>query len=161
MTEKSMDHTIFAVKIEVDHGENVSCPEDFSPNKTFCNSDSPDYNWELCPLVNGNDGSIQFVFLKRSTNIKIPFLLTWLCILHGNMLQLVIELENYIYDHIWTGYSYYYDDNGPISLTLKIEELNCNPSFPFVKCILSELLSWVSYNRKMHLINHNNILLNR
>ena len=142
-----MEFATFAVKVEVDHGENISCAADSSPNKAFCNSDSPDYNWKLCPAVVNDDEDIQFFFSTASVNIEYYFL-TWLCLLHGNLLQFVIYCEWYIVTPtLFTGY--YYDDYDPIPLTLKIEELKCNPSFPFVKCVLSELLSWVSCNSEI------------
>ena len=141
-----MEYAILAVKVEVDRGENVSCAADSSPNKSFCNSDSPDYSWKLCPAVVNDDDNIRFRFSKALFNSE-NFFLTWLCLLHGNLLQFVLDYEGYIFFLTFKGY--YYDDYDPIPLTLKIEELNCNPSFPFVKCVLSELFSWVSYNRKI------------
>ena len=147
MSTAGMEFAFFAVNVEVDHGENISCAADSSPNKTFCNSDSPDYNWKLCPAVVSDDEDIQFIFSTTSVNFEYSFL-TWLCLLHGNLLQFVIDYEWYIVaPTLFKGY--YYDDYDLIPLTLKIEELNCNPSFPFVKCVLSELFSWVSYNCKI------------
>ena len=62
----------------------------------------------------------------------------------------IFELLEFMVTHDTVSESHYYDYDF-IPLTLKIEELNCNPSFPFVKCVLSELFSWVSYNCEMHL----------
>ena len=144
ITGKDMDYTTFAIKFEVDHGENVSCAADISPNKAFCNSDSADYIWKLCPL--DGDGNFQFVLFMASLNVQTPLLLLWLGSLHGNLLQLAMDMQEYIEEsHLSFTDGYYYDDFGLIYLTLKIEELNCNPSFSFVKCVLSELLSWVSH----------------
>ena len=137
----------FAVKVEVGHGENVSCAADSSPNKAFCNSDSPDYSWEICPAVFNDDESTQFTFFKTPINIE-DRLLVMQCLLHGNILQFVIYYEWYVFTHTFLE-GYYYDDYDLIPLTLKIEELKCNPSFPFVRCVLSELFSWVSYNQKI------------
>lgn len=161
ITEEGMDYTTFAIKFEVDHGENVSCAADISPNKAFCNFDLAENNWKLCPaVVNGDDGSIQFVFLKALSNSKLAFSLFWLSALHGNVLQFVIlELQDIIVTHeLIFLKDYYFDPASPISITLKIEELNCNPSYPFVKCVLSELLSWVSYNYKILLIFNSKML---
>ena len=156
-----MEVAFFAVKFEVDHGENVSCAADSSPNKSFCNSDSPDYSWKLCPAVVNDDDNIRFSFSKALFNFEFSFL-TWLYLLHGNLLQVVLDYEEYIAYPILIK-EYYYDDIDPIPLTLKIEELNCNPSFPFLRCVLSELLSWVSYNRKIasYIITIIHVFLNR
>ena len=162
ITEEGMDFTTFAIKFEVDHGENVSCAADISPDKAFCNFDLAENDWKLCPaVVNGDDGSIQFVFLKAYNNMKLAFSLLWLSALHGNVLQFVLlELQDIIVTRDLNMFlkSYYFDSASPISITLKIEELNCNPSYPFVKCVLSELLSWVSYNSKILLIFNSKML---
>ena len=65
-----MEFATFAVKVEVDHGENVSCAADSSPNKSFCNSDSPDYSWKLCPAVVNDDEDIQFTFLTLGAHAQ-------------------------------------------------------------------------------------------
>ena len=133
------------IQLEVVNGTNDSC-DGYGYNNdhwTFCNSNSTDYMWELCP--NYYMGTI---FSSQSFEaMQLEACLRWLFLLHG-----CITPTLYIYVKLFPndGHVPYYYHYFP----LRIKELKCNPPIELIKCVLLELLSWVSF--VVFGLNHSN-----
>ena len=156
----------FSVQLEVVNGTDLSSSCDSgpyyynnTPPVTFCPSNSSDYKWKLCnfPEKYGFD-SLEMTYKAQSLSkieselrkYQIDVAITWLSLLHGNVLStfyffvpgIYFDGNYYFYD--WIDYFYDWDNYYDTSLTLVMERLDCNPSLPMTQCALSELLSWVS-----------------
>ena len=67
-------------------------------------------------------------------NDRISRHIIWLSLVHGSITS-AFSIVNIINDEFnWPG---------DIPLTLRINQLKCNPSLLLTKCVLSELFSWV------------------
>ena len=63
--------------------------------------------------------------------------------LHGSLLAAFFPFLRFGYDSEYgTGGIDY--DRGSVSMNLTLERLDCNPPITLTKCVVSELLSWVS-----------------
>ena len=127
----------FGVKLELMNGTDVKCSDYPDRYTSFCHN-VPGSPWTLCnPPIDLTFSSQTLSNLQaeeQKQNVDNSIL--WLSFLHGNLLSLF---------QIWSGgtdYNWYESD---VLLTLRIGELDCNPSFNLTKCVLSELISWVSY----------------
>ena len=123
------------VILEVVNGTNKPCDGDLynqSHEKTF-NANSIDSSmWELCDW---EELSFEFVQAKNY-NFKIGSNIIWLSLVHGGITSL-FSVVNIIFNSELNSPRHFY-------LTLRINELKCNPSLLLTKCVLSELFSWVS-----------------
>ena len=127
----------FNVQLQLDvNGSNLSSCEsqqhyDFDFD-TFCPSNSTHNVWELCNIPDqyGNTLDMTYSSQTRSTMPEI----TYLSLLHGSLLAANTPW-------LWYGYDY---DRGSVSMNLTLERLDCNPPITLTKCVVSELLSWVS-----------------
>ena len=157
----------FSVQLEVVNGTDLSsrCGSHLSTN-TFCSSNSSDYKWKLCNTPEEYYGfdslkmtyttqspiKIQSEISKRESEREkhqIDVAISWLSLLHGNVLSTFYFVPDIYY--YFDGSDYFYDqsdydwgNNYDTSLTLVIERLDCNPPLYLTQCALSELLSWVS-----------------
>ena len=89
----------FVIQIEVTDGKNVSCSGDFSPSKAFCSLEFSDgiIKWKVCPYVS-DDESIHFIVLYTPIEDgELVIVLMWLSLLHGNLGQCLILLQNQYY----------------------------------------------------------------
>ena len=145
----------FNVQLEIVNGTNLSntCDNDhyYDPSDTFCPSNSSAYHWKLCYLPDkyGYNNILQLTFISQTLTkreaerkkINTDAAISWLSLLHGNALSSVFPRIIY-YPHIDP-----YDDDDyypfPVSMTLVMDTLDCNPPIPMTQCVLSELLSWV------------------
>ena len=114
----------FNIEVRVVNGTNEYCPGDYGDEKAFCSSNSTEYNWELCSSL---DMTYRFEYNPKISPVE------WLSVVHGNLLLItVIALK----------------EDGPVeeyfSLILEVEKLDCHPSMSLMKCVSSELFSWVS-----------------
>ena len=145
----------FKVQLEVVKGTNLSSScenmDEYLYFDTFCPSNSTDH-WELCNLPDEYTNGLLLMFSSITLDEieseavvdKIDVVITWLSLLHGNLLSSVTLFNLWPYY-----YSYYYDpydseiDYTSVSMSLVMDTLDCNPSIPMTQCALSELLSWV------------------
>ena len=150
----------FIVQLEVVNGTNLSSScenqndyySSFLSSDTFCPSNSPDH-WELCNLPDEYTNGLRLLF--RSVTLdkieseavvdKIDVVITWLSLLHGNLLS---SVTLFVLPNLWPYYYYHdpYDSeihHTSVSMSLVMDTLDCNPSIPMTQCALSELLSWV------------------
>ena len=116
----------FDVQVRVVNGTNEYCPGDHGYEKAFCFSNSMQYNWELCSSLD-----ITYRFEYNPTTAPV----VWLSVVHGNLL-LTTAIFTIIEDVPAEEY---------FSLTLEVEKLDCHPSMSLMKCVSSELFSWVSH----------------
>ena len=111
----------FNVQVKVVNGTNEYCGGDYGDEKAFCSSNSTECNWELC-------SSLDMTYSFEYNPITAP--VVWLSVVHGNLLVIAVFfaiIEEYF------------------SLTLEVEKLHCHPSMSLMKCVSSELFSWVSH----------------
>ena len=136
----------FWVKLELMNGTDVKCSEypDYDP--TFCpNASSPGSPWTFCNPPNKYLKTLDLIFSSQTlSNLQaeeqkqsVDNSISLLSLLHGNLLSLFQIGTDYNNDR----------HRSDVSLTLNIDTLDCNPSFNLTKCVLSELLSWVSLLR--------------
>lgn len=142
------------VTLKVVNGTNCSCGNCDKGCNTFCPSNSAQYMWENCGdeiYMTFTQSNISELRSKYDKMIINSFII-WLSTLHGNVVSIILSVLNAINIHIESfllANCHEYE----MSFTLKIEELNCNPSYRLTKCVLSELFSWVrcqSYNNNMY-----------
>ena len=113
------------VTVEVVNGTNYPCPDDQWHTMAFCPSNSSDYDWDLCkPLV--------MIYGYRYDPVleSVP----WLSTLHGSLLLFAVVLTSEQDPSL----------EAEIPFRLEIDELICHPSVELMKCVVSELFSWVS-----------------
>ena len=113
------------VEVRVVNGTNEYCPDDDGHEKAFCFSNSTEYNWELC-------SSLDVTYSLEYNPITAP--VVWLSFVHGNLLVIAVFFA-IIEDAPAEEY---------FSLALEVDKLACHPSKSLMKCVSSELLSWVS-----------------
>ena len=126
------------IQLEVVNGINDTCDDDWYDQKTFCANSSM---WELCDQyeldMTFSAQSFEVVQAKND-NLIISRYTIWLSLIHGSITSLfsLVSILNYDLSRFdWPGHT---------TLTLRINELKCNPSLLLTKCVLSELFSWVS-----------------
>ena len=154
---------VFSIHLVVVNGTDLSssCDRDrynynitlSSSFVTFCPSNSSDYKWKLCNIPERYGFDFLEMIYKSPYLSKIEserqtdVVIMWLSLLHGNILSTFYLVPNILPDS-WSYYiiigDYLYDVSIYTSMTLVIERLDYNPSFPMTQCALSELLSWVS-----------------
>ena len=133
----------FSVNLEVVNGTNFYDPCDDWPDRTdrttFCPSYSPSaYMWKTCI-------PFDLHFTTRDTSelqLEDKFV-AWMFNLHGSVLSTIL----YLVDDVWFWRFWLdniYIDYHDIDLTLRMDRLNCNPSSLMMKCVFTELFSWVS-----------------
>ena len=126
----------FNVQVKVVNGTNEYCPGDHGYEKAFCFSNSVEYNWELC-------SSLDMTYRLEYDPTFEP--VEWLSVVHGNLLLITVFFA-IIEDAPAEEY---------FSLTLEVEKLDCHPSLSLMKCVSSELFSWVSpHTCILHLISN-------
>ena len=127
---------VFIMNLEVVNVTNIACGAyEYTPALCL----SSDLKWHLCsprPL------SFRFTSqtaskLQSEQRIKeVDKSIKLLSLIHGNMPSIYLPYYN-----VFTSV---FDYEGEFTLSLKINNLTCNPSYQLTKCALSELLSWVS-----------------
>ena len=131
----------FSVHLEVENGTDLSSRcDNNSSSDTFCPKNSSKNVWELC-ADNGYSNSLTMSFISPAFDVsKLTMydIVVWLSLLHGNFVTLLIQSMAKKYFKMFI-----YDDEGDITLRLKIDTLKCNPPLPLTECALSELISWV------------------
>ena len=134
----------FWVKLELMNGTDVKCGDYSDPS--FCpNASSPGSPWTFCNPSNKYLKTLDLIFSSQTLSSlqaeeqkqSVDNSILWLSFLHGNLLSLFIPFQIWPYGTGW--------HRSDVLLTLRIDELHCNPSFHLTKCVLSELISWVSY----------------
>ena len=133
------------IQLEVVNGTNKYCKGDWydqSHGNTFCANSTDSSMWELCGweelyAMTFSAQSVEVVQAKND-NFKIGSNIIWLSLIHGGITSLFS-----VFDNFYSGFSRF-DGPGYTTLTLRVNELKCNPSFLLTKCVLSELFSWVS-----------------
>ena len=124
----------YNIQLEVVNGTNDSCIYR-NGHRTFCNSSSTEYMWELCPNYY-LDMAFSSHSISEASNNQIDTCLWWLFLIHGCITPTFIYVDFFPNDgHVP------YD----MDLTLRIKELKCNPPIELMECVLSELLSWVCF----------------
>ena len=117
----------FYVQVRVVNGTNKRCFGD-EYDKTFRSSNSTEYNWELC-------SSLYMTYRFGYNFITAPAVVLH-SFLHGNLLVFTLFIA-IVQDKPAGDY---------FSLTLEVEKFDCHPSMSLMKCVSSELFSWVSQN---------------
>ena len=80
--------------------------------------------------------TVSEVKFEEGKKITFSFIL-WFSYLLGTLVSTILfPWDNLAFLNLDIPYEY-------VSFTLRIEELNCNPSLELMKCVLSELFSWV------------------
>ena len=131
----------FDMQLEVVNGTNDTCDGNQSYVKTFC-TNSTDYSmWKLCDQHVLDNMTFSEQSLKdiqsKNDNDRISRHIIWLSLVHGSITS-AFSIVNIINDEFSQ-----FNWPGDIPLTLRINELKCNPSLLLTKCVLSELFSWV------------------
>ena len=83
-------------------------------------------------FVTGKNYHLRLFRQKMTISKLIYSNIIWLSLVHGGITSLFSVVDNF------------YSGPGHTTLTLRINELKCNPSLLLTKCVLSELFSWVS-----------------
>ena len=144
----------FRLKLELMNGTDIKCKDysDKYTTATFCpNTSSPGSPWILCHNTLDMTFSSQTLSSLQAEEKRqsIDYSIQWLSFLHGSLPTMFMMFDVPDYDHA----SYTSD----VSLTLRIDKLDCNPSLNLTKCVVSELLSWVSW--KVIIKSHNILIL--
>ena len=127
----------FDIQLEVVNGIDKYCDGDSYDQATFCESSM----WELCDQygLNMTFSAQSFdVVQAKNDNSKISRNILWLSLVHGGITSL-FSVVNIIFNS-----EFEFNWPSDFNLTLRINELKCNPSLLLTKCVLSELFSWVS-----------------
>ena len=108
-------------------------------NQAFCPaSDMSESSWILC------DEQIYLNYFTPTVKVEQQFI-PWMSCLHGGLTFTFILLDSFYDYYLWSIYD--------VDITLTIDQLDCNPSLQLMKCVLSELFSWVSEFPISHIIN--------
>ena len=128
------------IQLEVVNGTNDTCDGDWydqSHEKTFCANSTDSSIWELCDQygldMTFSAQSFEVVQAKNDI-LKISRNILWLSLVHGSITSLFSVVNS----------EFEFNQPGHTTLTLRINELKCNPTLLLTKCVLSELFSWVS-----------------
>ena len=148
----------FSLKLELMNGTDIKCKDysDKYTTATFCpNTSSPGSPWILCHNTLDMRFSSQTLSSLQAKEKKqsIDDSILWLSILHGSLPTMFMMFDAFLSDY--EIYSGWYRSN--VSLTLRLDKLDCNPSLNLTKCVLSELLSWVIW--KVIIKSHNILIL--
>ena len=101
---------------------------DFNRNPAFCpTSNMIQSSWMLCV------GQVYLNYRTPAIKVEQQFI-AWMSDLHGSLISVLRPFYYF-------GYS---DTSYDMDITLRIDRLDCNPSLQMMKCVLSELFSWVS-----------------
>ena len=115
-------------------GCNHCCRFSSNCNQAFCPvSDMSESSWILC------DEQIYLIYFTPTVEVEQQFI-PWMSCLHGGLTFTFIVLDYYL----WGFYDYHLRGFYDMDITLTIDRLDCNPSLQMMKCVLSELISWVS-----------------
>ena len=144
-SEENMYVYLDNIQLKVVNGTyNDSCVYyDSHSRKTFCNSSSTDYMWELCIRNYYElDMTLSLQFYKpiqhRVRKNAITYSTISLFWIHASTTPAFVTFV------LLNGDLLTLDEYGEIwGLTLRIDELSCNPSLELTKCVLSEIFSWV------------------
>ena len=143
----------FSVQLEVVNGTGLVHSCDLKDD-TFCPINNSNYKpkWKLC------NGALNMTFSPKISYQKeqrdrdrendreknqIDALIAWLSILHGSLPATFPFILPYNDDY---DYDYDYDEWGyhtSVSMTLVIQQLDCNPSITMLQCAMSDILHWV------------------
>ena len=122
------------------------CPSfDFD---TFCPSNSTHNVWELCNIPDQYGNTLYMTYSSQtlsklqweSKRWKVDEIIKYISQLHGSLLAVFFPFS-FGYDSEYGTGDY---GGGSISMILRLERLDCNPPITLTKCVVSELLSWVS-----------------
>ena len=143
----------FAVQLQLDvNGSSLSSCESqqdyehFFDFDTFCPSNSTHSVWELCNIPNQFGNTLGMTYSSQTLSKlqwewKVDERIKYISQLHGSLLAA-------FFPFLWFGYGSEYGTGdyggGSISMNLRLERLDCNPPITLTKCVVSELLSWVS-----------------
>ena len=145
----------FTVQLQLDvNGSNLPSCES-QQNNTFCPSNSMHNVWELCNITDkyGFTKTLDMTYRSQtlsklqweSKRWKVDEIIMYISQLHGSLLA-AFFLFGYDSEYGTGGY----DDHGSISMNLTLERLDCNPPITLTKCVVSELLSWVSMSNHVY-----------
>ena len=117
---------------------------------TFCPLSWLHNVWELCGNPYGNILHMTYrsqTFSKlqwESKGRKVDEIIMYISHLHGSLLAPFLWVGDD--SEYGTNNEYGTDDynDGSVLINLKLERLDCNPPITLTKCVVSELLSWVS-----------------
>lgn len=134
----------FNVNLKVVNGTNLfhSCDSlgegvDLAAD-AFCQFNSSAYMWNLCHSAVSMSFTTQWPYAQ---DIDIDFI-SWMSYLHGGVLSTLFTIGSIYYYGM--NELEVYGEGGGIDITLQMDTPDCNPSLPLMKCVLSELFSWVS-----------------
>lgn len=148
----------FDIKLQVVNGtylsncDNIRVPFDY-PLRTFdtlCPSNSSEYKWELCNIPGGKGVRVAFssqttgTFISKMEKDKIHVSIVWLSLLHGSLLSTFVFAPYYRPTSLKEEGNYNGDYSSQVSLTLRMDTLNCNPSVMQTQFLLTDLIGWVS-----------------
>ena len=164
------DYTMigFSIQLEVINGTGLVHICDLKDG-TFCPTNITDYRpkWKLCDHPNGH-GALSMMFSSQnileeerqmermmrrerekenSRENKIDVMIAWLSMLHGSLpatFPSILPRDKYNYlippgivlDNT--------NSTSMVSMTLVIQQLDCNPSITMLQCVMSDILRWVS-----------------
>ena len=141
----------FRLKLELMNGTNIKCKEYSKIYTSFCpNSSSPGSPWILCNTPYRYDHALVMKFTSQTLSSfqaeekkqSVDSSILWLSLIHGNIFGLfgpLLSVDNPDFN----------DHRSDVSLALRIDKLDCNPSINLTKCVLSELISWVCVYNKL------------
>ena len=144
----------FEVQLQLDvNGSNLSSCES-QQNNTFCPSNLTHNLWELCNITDKYGYPLKTLYMTYSSQTlsklqweserrKVDEISKYISHLHRSLLAAFFPFLRFGYDSEYgTGGIDY--DRGSVSMNLTLERLDCNPPITLTKCVVSELLSWVS-----------------
>ena len=127
----------YDMHLEVVNGINDTCDGDWYDQKTFCANSNDSSMWELCDQY-GLDMTFSAqsfdVEQAKNDNSKISRNILWLSLVHGSITSLFLVVNS----------EFEFNQPSDFNLSLRINELKCNPTLLLTKCVLSELFGWVS-----------------
>ena len=128
---------IFDVNLEAVNVANIVCGT-YNDAPALCSFS--DLEWHLC-----SPWPLRFSFSSQTAQSEwrmkeVDKSITMLSLIHGNMPSIYLPYYN-----VFTNVINYEIADSEFTLNLKMNNLTCNPSYQLTKCVLSELLSWVSH----------------
>ena len=125
----------YDMHLEVVNGTNDTCDDEWYDQKTFCANSTDSSMWELCDQYR-----LDMTFSAQSFDVEqakndnsIFYGCHWY--IHGSITSLFLVVNS----------EFEFNQPSDFNLSLRINELKCNPTLLLTKCVLSELFSWVSF----------------
>ena len=136
----------FYLNLEVVNGSDEShdldiCGNCWGDNGAFCFSNKSEYNWTLCgpPLALQYRSEAANELKLEQSELDVDQFIQWMSYLHTSFWSIFIPF------FFWDGNDDYFDSGfHTYFITLRIDRLDYNPCPQMLKCVLSQLLSWVS-----------------